>query len=407
METESDSNTYSESDWIIVCLHIDTDFYPYLQCCVTNGIGQCLAIIKQKNPILWEHLVTNSKNLKAPQYNKTKDAAVKHIFGLVPDSLLHLKLNHSLLIQLDIVYQYLLDYQILGDSFDIVQTFSDDVTANDITRWYLPNYKYIATILSLKVHIKDRRRLGQLFSCFQLLIVSYCCFQLPSHQNFMKFFVETLIMKFIKSDMLAVKSKYPKVIQQYLSDQESYVEKYDMKTACSLHCNTITSILNLQIKIASASTSTKQDTHALRFFQMVGEICFIIESLVHSLITQHCFRKTDQHNERLAFNQCYLKRTKNISYQYVKEIICILRKRTDSIQERTHCLKIIIIELLAIVNHVKWARLKKYVERNDIHREAMIKRRLNIQSALLVSGDLDLVSEFRLMHWPSWAIDEI
>lgn len=335
--------------------------------------------------------------------NKAKERAGKHIYGLVPDSLLHLKLNHSLLIQLDIVYQYLLDYQTLVKSFDIVKTFSDDITANDITRWYLPNYKYIATILSLKVHINRRKRLGQLFSCFQLLIVSYCCFQLQSHQNFMKFFVETLIMKFIKSDMLIVKSNCPKVIQQYLSDQESYMEKYDMKTTCSLHCNTITSILNLQIRIFSESASTKEDSHALRFFQMVGEICFIIESLAHSLITQRCFKKSAQNDGRLAFNQCYLKRTKNISYQYVKEIICILRKRTDSIQERTHCLKIIIIELLAIVNHVKWAHLNKYVETNDIHREAMIKRRLNIQSALLVTGDLDLICEFRLMHWPSWA----
>ena len=88
----------------------------------------------------------------------------------------------------------------------------------------------------------------------------------------------------------------------------------------------------------------------------------------------------------------------------MNDLLLMLGKETERVQDRLDCLKMIIREFLKIFNDVQWSRLDSYVEQHEVHACAMKKRRLNIQSTLLVTGELELISAFRLINWPTWAI---
>lgn len=322
----------------------------------------------------------------------------KSINALIPDSLSQLRVNKPLIMQLNIVYQCVRNFKKLANSKEVIRSLSDDITANDITRWVLPNYKNIVAILSMGESIDNRKSLKQLASCFQLLISSYCCFKVADPS---KYVVDNLLARIIRNDILTNKTKNSKIINQlYLKEGQSINKRELLK----LHCKLIVLILNLQLGIAILPNGEHSESNAVHFFHMMSSICFYLESLIHVYIAQISSKEDTAFQKHLACNQHYLKRTQSLPQLHVNDLLLMLGKETERVQDRLDCLKMIIREFLKIFNDLQWSRLDSYVEQHEVHACAMKKRRLNIQSTLLVTGELELISAFRLINWPTWAI---
>lgn len=299
--------------------------------------------------------------------------------------------------QLNIVYQCMRDFENLANSKDIIRSLSEDIAAIDITKWVLPNYKIIARILSMGESISGRRALRKLANCFQLLICSYCCFRVAEPS---KYLVDSLMSRFIQNDILTNKTKNSKLINQLYLKRGMSISKSEL---LKLHCKLIVLILNLKLKMAVPTNEDQSDVDAAHFFQMVGSVCLYLESLLNVFIAHMSTKESSEIKENLAFNQRYLNRTKSLPQQHVSEVLLLLTTETNEVQCRMRCLKMVIKELLRVLDDVQWSQMDDYVQQHDIHATTMMNRRLNIQSTLLVTGDLDLVAEFRLVRWPAWS----
>lgn len=302
--------------------------------------------------------------------------------GLIPQELSHLKLNRSLLMHLDSVYHYKNDKSLQGN-IDIQKSFCDDVSYNDILRWFWPNYKSLAIILSLREGHND---IAGLFDCFQKFLVSFTCF----HCKQSSFLVDVMLTKFVKNDLITVRERVPKSMAKFVPSGSNFHQSFKIVRLCELHFDTLRQILKLKLRV-------QEPCVVLIVF---NKICLVLESLVHVLLAHRGSSKASRSiaiSAQSAFKTRYLNRTHNMSHKYANELSDSLSKRTGSIQEKTELIRIIVLELLELIHKVHWP---------DHHmkpKEAQTCR-LNVQSTLLVSGDLDLIAKFRLTHWPAWSI---
>ncbi|QLQ80548.1 hypothetical protein HG537_0D05490 [Torulaspora globosa] len=308
-----------------------------------------------------------------------------------------MKANKHLLMQLDVVYQYLLNFKKLSNNFDIIKSLGEDLNAQDMSRWALPNYNSIIKILSAdKVH--RQKALGRLIICFQVLLSSYCCYKLDDPR---KFVFECLLVKFIRKDILSNKTKNSKIIQRFHSKDGSSIKKSKL---LRLHCKLLVVIFNLKLKIATSSTE-KSNVHIVHFFQMIDDFCVYVESLIHALIAHSSFKNSTGDRKSLAFNQRYMARIKVFPDKHVKDILLVVSESGNESLQRMETLKMVIKELLRVLDSILWPLLNDYAIQHKARVDIVARERMNIQAALLIAGDLDLISEFRLISWPSWAID--
>lgn len=359
---------------------------------ITNSsFPKCFAIIKRNNPTIFS------------RESNSRSSIVIGDIG-IPDKLSNLRLNRSLVAHLDIVYRYTQNIEKLRDNLDIMKSLSDDIKYVDITRWFLPNYKNILTILSLKGSIGEPHKVQRLFHCFQLLIASFCCFQADALQLSSKLILETLISRFVSQDLIVCKQKSSRIVQQYLRTDEAVFDLSSTRMQCKIHCETLISIMNLNLRVVGSSVSHKNGTRCgMQFFLIISRICFVIESLTHCLINQLSSTPDKSLTDGLAYREQYCIRERTFDFQYTNNILFVLRERTSKVKERLELLKGIISELLKVLNHLDWFQLDDYVKQYPIHSETMIKRRLYIQITLLIAADLNLISEFRLIRWPTWS----
>lgn len=320
------------------------------------------------------------------------------IYSLIPDGIAHMKANKPLLMQLDVVYQYLLNFRKLSNSLELINSLGEDLNAQDMTKWALPNYNSIIQILSAGDKIHRQKALGRLVACFQLLLSSYCCCKLEDPR---KFVFECLLVKFIRKDILPNKTKNSKIIQRFHYKEGSSIKKSKL---LRLHCKLFVLLFNLKLKIATSSTE-KSDAHIVQFFQMIDDFCIYLESLIHALIAHTSFKSSPGHKKGLAFNQHYMARIKGFPDKHVKDILLTVSESGNQALQRMKILKMIIKELLKVLDSVLWPLLNDYATQHKARVAALARERMHIQSALLIAGDLDLISEFRLISWPEWAID--
>lgn len=302
--------------------------------------------------------------------------------GIIPQELSHLKLNRSLLLQLESVYQYQNDKSIKGN-INIQKSFADDVSDGDILKWFWPNYKILVIILSLK----DCGDISRLFRCFQIFLISYTCF----HCKQSSFLTDVMIIKFVKTELITFKEKPPRSTINFVPSGSTFHASLRLNRMCTLHFDTVRKILDLQSRM-------KNNLPVCITF---SKICLVLESLVHVYLA---YRDSNEVNHVMgsapnsSFKTRYLKRSRNMSHKYTHDLNDALRKRVGSKEEKTNLLKIIIVELLRLIDKVHWPDCYHNPSEAQTHR-------LDVQSTLLVTGDLDLIAKFRLCLWPSWSIN--
>lgn len=353
---------------------------------------QCFAIIKRRNPKL---LATKKRQLSV----KRNVHRINDIYSLIPEELMHLKANKPLLMQLDVVYQCIQRFKKIDNNLDIISSLSEDVSVQEVNKWVIPNYKEIIAIRSMGTRISHRNALNRLISCIQLLLASFCCFKL---QDPCKFVMDCLVVRFIRNDVLVNKTKNSKIIQRFSSKESLSIKKPEV---LKLHCKLLVVILNLKLKTALSFGAEKKADNVRQFFQIICDFCTYIENLLHAFIAQTSSKKLTVHERGVAFNQHYLTRMKSFPDRHVKDIVFVMRKNDDTSRQKSNTLKIVIKQLLKVLDAVLWSLLDDYVKQPVAHAIRMTRQRMHLQSTLLIAGDLDMISEFRLIRWPDWAIN--
>lgn len=310
-----------------------------------------------------------------------------------------MKANKPLLIQLNVVYQYLVKLRKVSGNLDVIKSLSDDITAQDIAKWALPNYKDIMTVLSIEDGTDHQKALFRLTACMQLLLSSYCCYQ---SQDPAKFMFDCLLVKFIRMDILPNKTKNSKIIQRFHSGKGLSIKKSKM---LKVHCKLLASIINLKLKIVTLPTEKSHSDDMVQFFQMIRDFCMYMECLIHAFIAQLSVKDSMARQKGSAFNQHYLARTKSLPDKHVKDILLIVSENDLQPESRAKSLKIVIKALLGVLDSISWSLLDENVKQKKAHIVTMARLRMNIQSTLLIAGDTDLTSKFRLISWPNWTTD--
>lgn len=206
----------------------------YTRFCFTNtNQFQCLAVIKFRNPQIWGKL---QDVVQAP----AESQAGNSINSIVPQELSHLKLNRSLFLHLESVYQYQNDKSLKGN-IDIQKSFADDVSDGDVLKWFWPNYKLLAVILSLK----DCSDILRLFQCFQMFLISFSCF----HCKHPKFLTDVMIAKFVKSELVTIKERPPRSTAKFIPLGSTFHGSFQLNRMCTLHFDTVRRILELQSQV--------------------------------------------------------------------------------------------------------------------------------------------------------------
>ncbi|KOH51147.1 MEI4p Meiosis-specific protein involved in forming DSBs [Saccharomyces cerevisiae] len=266
----------------------------------------CFALIQSRNPTLWKRALSrkkgdvedvgalkSEKNLKInPRENS------KHIYKWVAPFENGFLNNKSLFAHLEPIYNFLCQnkYKSFEDTVGLkeLQSFSKDVSTADINNWFLPRYKILLKILSLKTKEIDFRGLSQVFQTLQVLLVSHYSHRIDSDSSFKRTLIDVhvfnFIAKFLFNRILLKKNQNdPKWLQNFYDqgDGKHLCDKVDYKRLCSLHFTLIYSIINIQlIKIKTNQTFVPQILKYVSVLKLIEHILIIIESLIHTIVSK-------------------------------------------------------------------------------------------------------------------------
>ncbi|GES70947.1 Mei4p [Saccharomyces cerevisiae] len=266
----------------------------------------CFALIQSRNPTLWKRALSrkkgdvedvgalkSEKNLKInPRENS------KHIYKWVAPFENGFLNNKSLFAHLEPIYNFLCQnkYKSFEDAVGLkeLQSFSKDVSTADINNWFLPRYKILLKILSLKTKEIDFRGLSQVFQTLQVLLVSHYSHRIDSDSSFKRTLIDVhvfnFIAKFLFNRILLKKNQNdPKWLQNFYDqgDGKHLCDKVDYKRLCSLHFTLIYSIINIQlIKIKTNQTFVPQILKYVSVLKLIEHILIIIESLIHTIVSK-------------------------------------------------------------------------------------------------------------------------
>ncbi|CCC70244.1 hypothetical protein NCAS_0E01740 [Naumovozyma castellii] len=276
----------------------------------------------------------------------------------------------------------------LGQKLEIFESFGEGISQTDIQNWYLPRYKILLNIMSSKrrdnINLKPT---FYIFRCFQLLLLSSYCFQLEKTYSFKKCISQTLLYSFIRKEMWQI-----------------YQETGQLDTFMEFHSKTIVNLINLRLQ--AAQQKTQEQDRLLETIDGIQEIFFLLESIVHVLISLRVEGKPNSHNGSghqhfaKAYYQIYSRRKKMISNKYTNDIQKNIVKHSKERAKLTQFLWRISQWLLLIIDLIDWARFSTLFGNNDPLKTMMEKSRTFIQAAILTFDDKDLITHMRLMAWP-------
>ena len=347
-----------------------------------------------------------------PTIEKKEIFDSKQLYHLLPKELSNLANSRHLFSQLEPVYNFLLHQSNkakgMKEKINIISTFCDDISHQELVAWYLPRYKILLTLLSLPFPLNSKGNLLQLFKCIHLLIVSHSCFGDRQQKEYVKLINETLIYNIIKKNLLPNLGGKSKV---YLSQTNRYLNEnnlmggnsklqVDIKKLCKLHFRGIIRIINISIQRICTANPYEGSRIIDQTLICVDNICVLIESLAHILISVLNIKSVNENCDK-AYQQFYWERAKRMPNRYYDEISSDLLLQTENREERIQFLKVTIYSLLNVINRIKWSLLLKYIKRykyKNLH--CIEKSKINIDCSLLATGDLDLITKSRLLNWP-------
>lgn len=377
-------------------------------------------MIQFRNPTLWKKTLSrkrgdvenvsplrNEKNLKInPRENS------KQIYKWVAPFQNGFLNNKSLFAHLEPIYNFICQnkHKTFEDAIDLeeLQSFSQDISTADINNWFLPRYKILLKILSLKTKGIDLKGVSQVFQTFQVLFVSHYSHRLDSDSSFKRTLIDVhvfnFIAKFLFNRILLKKNQNdPKWLQKFY-DQENgnhLSDKVDYKLLCSLHFSTIYSIINIQLtKIKTNQTLKPQISEYISVLRLIEHILAIIESLIHVLIRFLSKHKLICINQKKAYCRIFLEREMGLKKTYLKNFYSVISGVPEKeLKGLLKIVKVVILSLLEALESIEWKHLTAFLEKFPTHKISLQKKRTYIQAALLMTTERNLIARFRLSRW--------
>ncbi|AJU52725.1 CIH_HP2_G0014430.mRNA.1.CDS.1 [Saccharomyces cerevisiae] len=380
----------------------------------------CFALIQSRNPTLWKRALSRKKGdvedvgaLKSEKNLKINSREnSKHIYKWVAPFENGFLNNKSLFAHLEPIYNFLCQnkYKSFEDAVGLkeLQSFSKDVSTADINNWFLPRYKILLKILSLKTKEIDFKGLSQVFQTLQVLLVSHYSHRIDSDSSFKRTLIDVhvfnFIAKFLFNRILLKKNQNdPKWLQNFYDqgDGKHLCDKVDYKRLCSLHFTLIYSIINIQlIKIKTNQTFEPQILKYVSVLKLIEHILIIIESLIHVLIRFVSKHKLICINRKKAYCRVYLERELSLKKTYLKNFYSVISGVPEKeLGGLLKILKIVILSLLETFESIEWQHLKPFLEKFPAHEISLQKKRKYIQAALLITAERNLIARFRLSRW--------
>ncbi|EDO16147.1 hypothetical protein Kpol_1070p30 [Vanderwaltozyma polyspora DSM 70294] len=366
----------------------------------------CFGIIKNRNKALWNTLTSKyGPAIEVKELITIKESVdSKVLYTLVPSELQFLNNNIALFMQIEPIYNYLMNWKSdlknnIYSNIEIIKSFKDEITHKDIINWYFLRYKVLLILKTLSYQSKDKIFLNNLFKCFQILIVSHFSFNEDMPTNYVRTVTETMIFRFLKNNLLTnikgQKQEYGRIIKPFLKkcNNNHKTLNTNARKFAKIHFRTVTHILNLSL------LDTNVELNNMKSLVIIENICLLIESLSHLLILINGVIVNK--NPKKAYEKIYLKRLKIISNKYINDISNEFNKVHLSPKQKYKFLNISIDTLLTVISQINWKIIQ---DRQNYQSQMFLKKidskRISIQSILLMSGDLDLTATFRLTNWP-------
>ena len=383
-------------------------------------------MIKFRNPTLWKKTLSgkrgkseveidaevegarrNEKNLKInPRENS------KQIYEWVAPFKKGFLNNKSLFAHLEPIYNFICQNKYKTFENEIVlkefESFSQDISIADLNNWFLPRYKILLKILSLKTKEVDLKGISRVFQTFQVLLVSHYLHRLDSDSSFKKTLIDVhvfnFIIKFLFNRILLKKNQNdPKWIQNFYDQKDSNRSsgKVDYRQLCSLHFTTIYSIINVQLtKIKINQTLEPQISEYISVLKLIEHILAIIESLVHVLVRFVSKRKQLCIDRKRAYCRIYLERELCLRKTYLKNFYSVISETPGKdLQDLLKVVKTVILSLLEMLESIEWRHLTAFLGNSPAHKVTLQKKRAYIQAALLITAERNLIARFRLSSW--------
>ncbi|SCU78482.1 LADA_0A05842g1_1 [Lachancea dasiensis] len=365
-----------------------------------------LAIVKHRNPTLWNEVISNyvcnsnsvhalSKSAKLQVSDGT--SAAKKAQGNASITLAHVEpyLYKYVLSgssgYLDSVSQFLnghrLRFRELVADLDKVEALTSDLPNSMISKEIAPNYKVLKWLCAVSSPTKERCFTAvHVVQTFQLVLVSYYAFSVDVKKTVMDV-CQGFIYKFIKLEVVGFGSSNPRVIKllrSHTSLDSVEVGHRSFNKLCNNHIKLI--ILIVKIFIHKERYSAVID--------IVGFVLKVIESLVVCLIKLEC--PSNSRDTRRAFEDIYKTRSTKMSYKMVTEILNASHHLI--VGEAVKRIKICLEFCLTLIGSLN---LRATFGDNKLRGFQFLQEyRQYILSGFLTLDNLELTTKFLHIAWP-------
>ncbi|SCU77856.1 LAME_0A02454g1_1 [Lachancea meyersii CBS 8951] len=365
----------------------------------SEELAIALAIIKHRNPRLWEKAAFQNllnQSIIFPSQNTAKLESIKYLaakqstrrevkLALVDRFLYRYVMGGSICRHLEPACNFLNGHRLaIGDlvtHLDIVKSLGCDVEEFEIAKQLLPNYKWLKWLFSVCLDDRNRQHTAtHVVRSFQLVLASYYAFFANSTKAIFDL-CQSLLLGFIKNEVLgfgASKIRIFKLLRDYTASRSIELCDVSLQHLSHEHSKMLALTLNFMIR----EEKTEAVVEIARF------ILKLMESLLVCLIK---LKRSDFHNNETgrAFEDIYRARSAKMTYKYVPDFLEAAHPLGTS--ESLKRLKICTEFLLLLISSLRWvADTKVGLELVGLFQDY----RPYLLGEILVLDDLDLITRF-------------
>lgn len=274
----------------------------------------------------------------------------------------------------------------------IIEALGAGFQTEELTRWCLPTYQDLKWLVAAEhPNSKKHENTKLLCQCFQLLIVSYYSFHVDD-KTVIKVLCQRLFYRFLKQEMFIFvkeKKKLSKLIRDYLGSDTVDYNAISLSALCRQHFKVIHMVINLKVLQKQFSVAVRVTMYLLQ----------VLESLTRCLITLMQIGPGSSKGDVLpAYLKFYNCRSIHLNCKYIHEISEIISDKNSKVMALR--LKIAIENILSVISQVHWNEIVTHLQSDKEVITNFSRYRMFIQSSILVTQDLELISCFQKTTWP-------
>ena len=281
-----------------------------------------------------------------------------------------------------------------------------------LTRYLSPRYDLcitaLCTCINQKFYQKDLQieEIYPLFRALQWIHVSFFCFTIPSrtkpsiNSDKTVFWVLKMMVRVLNKDVskkITLLKKYDLgTISRWIENRKLYDDISVMKLYFSLHLHILVSMINTKIQICEKKTFILSEWEEI--YGMIHAFLLQIENLCYALARSLMLSKGTVHpkTNQPAYIALFERRNSGIrAPSFIKENELMCKNG-----EIPPIVKQLIISMFDVLSKINWSDISQVPsEESTVFKGSLFRERIKgIQSALLVMGDVDICSKYRIVN---------